>query len=100
MGSVIIRTILGVVLRSRSTGILNNELYIGHQVWNRLSYHKHPETGRRVIAIWPTELPRPERNSWQRSYQDGRRKSQGDAGPVRYRRKLSRSTQLVTLPSP
>ncbi|WP_349295232.1 hypothetical protein ABEB22_18290 (plasmid) [Thioclava sp. 'Guangxiensis'] len=50
-----------------------------------------------MIATWPTELPRPERNSWQRSYQDGRRKSQGDAGPVRYRRKLSRSTQLVTL---
>ncbi|WP_406871019.1 recombinase family protein [Thioclava sp. 'Guangxiensis'] len=41
--------------RSRSTGILNNELYIGHQVWNRLSYHKHPETGRRVSKPNPRE---------------------------------------------
>lgn len=50
-----------------------------------------------MIATWPSDLPRPERNSWQRSYQDGRRKSQGDAGPTRYRRKLSRTAKLVTL---
>ena len=33
--------------RARGTGILNNELYIGRLIWNRLSYIKDPETGRR-----------------------------------------------------
>lgn len=32
----------------RGTGILNNELYIGRLVWNRLRYLKDPDTGRRV----------------------------------------------------
>lgn len=31
----------------RGTGILNNELYIGRMVWNRLHYVKDPETGKR-----------------------------------------------------
>jgi DNA invertase Pin-like site-specific DNA recombinase len=34
--------------RQRGTGILNNELYIGRLVWNRLRYVKDSETGRRV----------------------------------------------------
>jgi DNA invertase Pin-like site-specific DNA recombinase len=34
--------------RHRGTGILNNELYIGRMVWNRLRYVKDPETGKRV----------------------------------------------------
>ena len=34
--------------RERGTGILNNELYIGRLVWNRLRYLKDPETGKRV----------------------------------------------------
>jgi hypothetical protein len=33
---------------ARGTGILNNELYIGRLVWNRLRYIKDPDTGRRV----------------------------------------------------
>ncbi len=33
---------------SRGTGILNNELYIGRLVWNRLRYIKDPDTGKRV----------------------------------------------------
>ncbi len=33
--------------RDRGTGILNNELYVGSLVWNRLSYSKEPETGKR-----------------------------------------------------
>jgi site-specific DNA recombinase len=33
--------------RSRGTGILNNELCIGRLVWNRLTYAKDPETGKR-----------------------------------------------------
>ncbi len=32
----------------RGTGILNNELYIGRIVWNRLRYVKDPSTGKRV----------------------------------------------------
>jgi len=34
--------------RKRGTGILNNELYIGRLVWNRLRYIKDPDTGKRV----------------------------------------------------
>ena len=33
--------------RDRGTGILNNELYVGRLVWNKLSYCKDPETGTR-----------------------------------------------------
>src|SRR5271169_6025392 len=33
---------------ARGTGILNNELYIGRLVWNRLQYVKDPSTGKRV----------------------------------------------------
>jgi site-specific DNA recombinase len=33
--------------RQRGTGILNNELYIGRLVWNRLRYIKDPTTGKR-----------------------------------------------------
>jgi site-specific DNA recombinase len=39
--------------RQRGTGILNNELYIGRLVWNRLRYVKDPETGRRVSRLNP-----------------------------------------------
>ena len=49
--------------RVRGTGILNNELYIGRLVWNRLRYIKDPATGRRVSRLNPeqewiiTEVP-------------------------------------------
>ena len=33
--------------RDRGTGVLNNELYVGRLVWNRCSYVKDPQTGRR-----------------------------------------------------
>ena len=33
--------------RQRGTGVLNNELYVGYLVWNRLRYAKDPETGKR-----------------------------------------------------
>ena len=39
--------------RQRGTGILNNELYIGRLVWNRLEYVKDPDTGRRVSRLNP-----------------------------------------------
>jgi site-specific DNA recombinase len=47
----------------RGTGILNNELYIGRLVWNRLAYIKNPDTGKRVSrandesALIITEVP-------------------------------------------
>ena len=37
----------------RGTGILNNELYIGRLVWNRLRYIKDPDTGKRVSRLNP-----------------------------------------------
>ena len=38
---------------ARGTGILNNELYIGRLVWNRLTYVKDPETGKRNSRLNP-----------------------------------------------
>jgi site-specific DNA recombinase len=35
----------------RGTGILNNELYVGLLVWNRLRYLKNPDTGKRVSRL-------------------------------------------------
>jgi DNA invertase Pin-like site-specific DNA recombinase len=49
--------------RTRGTGILNNELYMGRLTWNRLAYVKDPETGRRrsrrraSSELVVTELP-------------------------------------------
>ena len=39
----------------RGTGIVNNELYVGRQVWNRQRFMKNPETGKRVARINPPE---------------------------------------------
>ena len=39
----------------RGTGLINNELYIGRLVWNRLRYVKNPETGKRISRINPPE---------------------------------------------
>ena len=49
--------------RERGTGVINNELYIGRQIWNRLTYRKDPSTGKRVSMLNPesewviTEVP-------------------------------------------
>ena len=40
----------------RGTGILNNELYIGRLVWNRLRYLKDPNTGKRVSRLNAPDL--------------------------------------------
>jgi DNA invertase Pin-like site-specific DNA recombinase len=40
----------------RGTGILNNELYVGRLIWNRLRYVKDPDTGRRVSRLNPPSL--------------------------------------------
>src|SRR5262249_20851945 len=37
----------------RGTGILNNDLYVGRLVWNRLRYMKNPDTGKRVSRLNP-----------------------------------------------
>ena len=37
--------------RERGTGILNNELYVGRLVWNRLRYLKDPDTGKRISRL-------------------------------------------------
>jgi len=37
----------------RSTGILNNELYIGRLVWNRQNFIKDPDTGKRQARLNP-----------------------------------------------
>ena len=39
----------------RGTGLINNELYVGRLIWNRLHYVKNPETGKRVSRINPPE---------------------------------------------
>jgi site-specific DNA recombinase len=44
-------TIAGNV--ARGTGILNNELYVGRLIWNRLRYVKDPATGKRIS--WPND---------------------------------------------
>ncbi|MFC7706236.1 recombinase family protein [Plastorhodobacter daqingensis] len=47
----------------RGTGLINNELYIGRLVWNRMRYIKDPRTGKRVSRMNPvsewitTEVP-------------------------------------------
>ena len=47
----------------RGTGIINNELYVGRLIWNRLRYTKDPSTGKRVSQVNPetdwviTEVP-------------------------------------------
>lgn len=37
----------------RGTGLVNNELYIGRLLWNRLRYVKDPSTGKRVSRMNP-----------------------------------------------
>ena len=39
--------------RRRGTGILNNELYIGHLIWNRQRFVKDPTTGKRQARLNP-----------------------------------------------
>ena len=41
--------------RKRGSGILNNALYVGRLIYNRQSYVKNPETGRRTPRLNPKE---------------------------------------------
>ncbi len=47
--------------------------------------------------IWPSSLPRPERQTWQAQLQDARQKRQSEAGPPAYRRRFSSVARLVQL---
>jgi DNA invertase Pin-like site-specific DNA recombinase len=40
---------------ARGTGLINNELYVGRLVWNRLHYVKDPASGKRVSRLNPRE---------------------------------------------
>jgi hypothetical protein len=51
----------------RGTGILNNELYIGRLVWNRLRYVKNPDTGKRVSRLNPQADAEPHADADHRS---------------------------------
>jgi DNA invertase Pin-like site-specific DNA recombinase len=42
--------------RFRGIGVLNNELYAGVRVWNRVTFVHDPETGKRVSRFNPPEL--------------------------------------------
>ena len=39
--------------RRRGTGILNNRLYVGELIWNKLRYIKNPDTGKRQSFMNP-----------------------------------------------
>lgn len=47
--------------------------------------------------IWPAELPRPERNTWQETPQESRLRRRSDAGPVSYRGRFSSASQTVSM---
>ena len=49
------------------------------------------------ILIWPTELPRPERNTWRAQFQDPRQRRPSDSGPPGYRRKFSSVAREIAL---
>ena len=47
------------------SGVLNNELYVGIQVWNRREWRKHPDTGKRTYVRRPeAEWIRVEDENW------------------------------------
>jgi hypothetical protein len=51
-----------------------------------------------TIAVWPSQLPRPERSTWQSQAQDVRRERQNDTGPsLPGRARFSNAAKLVTL---
>lgn len=50
-----------------------------------------------MIPIWPAGLPKPDRETWQRTPQEARIKRQNQNGPPGYRRRFSSAAQMVTL---
>lgn len=50
-----------------------------------------------TVQIWPSDLPRPERPTWQLQPQDGRWPKQSDNGPPGWRRRFSGIARTVRL---
>lgn len=50
-----------------------------------------------TIPVWPTVLPRPERNTWQKSPLEARLKRNSETGPPGYRRRFSGVPYSVNL---
>lgn len=50
-----------------------------------------------TILTWPTDLPRPERSTWQRQSQDPRQKRISENGPPGYRRMFSSVAKNISL---
>lgn len=50
-----------------------------------------------MIMTWPTSLPRPDREGYQQTRQDGRRATKPDSGPMRFRRRFSSTAREVQL---
>ena len=90
----------------RGTGILNNQLYAGTRVWNRLNYRKDPETDKRVsrkrdeadhVTCEMPELRIIEPALWEavKARQDSQRKTLTKSAPVALRRKKYLLSGLV-----
>lgn len=56
--------------RRRATGILNNQMYIGRLVFNRLAYRKNPDSERRVSRLNPPEEHIVQEVQWLRIVED------------------------------
>ncbi len=91
---------------TKGTGILNNELYIGLRVWNRLQYRKNPETDRRTARhrsedeIERVEVPAlriVDQSLWEKvkARQAAQRKTLKTAAPCSLRRKKYLLSGLV-----
>lgn len=50
-----------------------------------------------MIAVWPSDLPRPSREDFQKTWADPRIKKRADAGPSGYRRRFSSVPKLVSM---
>jgi hypothetical protein len=50
-----------------------------------------------TVQIWPAELPRPERNTWQRTTTDPRLKRPNDSAVPSYRRRFSAVAKPVSM---
>lgn len=50
-----------------------------------------------TVPAWPTQLPKPERNTYQMTWAEARLKRRADVGAPAYRRRFSGVPKLVTL---
>lgn len=50
-----------------------------------------------TVAVWPSSLPKPDRDTWNAQPQDARLKRQSEAGPPTWRRRFSNAAKMVSL---